>query len=134
VKGLLIISESWRSFEIMSVKNYRELIVWQKAMDLVEMIYRVSRQFPREELYGLTSQIRRAAVSIPSNIAEGQARQSTAEFRNFLSIAQGSRAEVETQLMIAQRLGYLSSQNATEILNLTEEIKRMIYSLTAKLS
>ncbi|NBO63968.1 MAG: four helix bundle protein [Acidobacteria bacterium] len=71
---------------------------------------------------------------MPSNIAEGQARQSTAEFRNFLSIAQGSRAEVETQLMVAQRLGYLSSQNATEILNLTEEIKRMIYSLTAKLS
>jgi len=116
-----------------SVKNYRELIVWQKAMDLVEMIYQVTRQFPKEELYGLTSQIRRAAVSIPSNVAEGQARQSTAEFRNFLSIAQGSRAEVETQLMIAQRLGYLSQEKAEQILNISEEIKRMIYSLTAKL-
>ncbi|NCO59494.1 MAG: four helix bundle protein [Deltaproteobacteria bacterium CG_4_8_14_3_um_filter_51_11] len=118
----------------MTVKNYRELIVWQKAMDLVEMIYQVTRQFPKEELYGLTSQIRRAAVSIPSNIAEGQARQSTAEFRNFLSIAQGSRAEVETQLMIAQRLGYVPQQQAEQILNLSEEIKRMVYSLTAKLS
>jgi len=72
----------------MSVKNYRELIVWQKSMDMVEMIYQVTRQFPKEELYGLTSQIRRAAVSVPSNIAEGQARRSTAEFKNFLSITQ----------------------------------------------
>ncbi|WP_076791112.1 four helix bundle protein [Chlorobium sp. KB01] len=118
----------------MSVKNYRELIVWQKAMDLVELIYQVTKNFPKEELYGLTSQIRRAAVSIPSNIAEGQARQSTAEFKNFLSIAQGSRAEVETQLMIAQRLGYLPQEKAEQILNLSEEIKRMIYALTAKLS
>lgn len=118
----------------MTVRNYRELIVWQKAMDLVEMIYQVTRQFPKEDLYGLTSQIRRAAVSIPSNIAEGQARHSTAEFKNFLSIAQGSRAEVETQIMIAQRLGYLQQLKAEEILNLSEEIKRMIYSLTAKLT
>ncbi|MDX9962745.1 MULTISPECIES: four helix bundle protein [Desulfobacter] len=98
------------------------------------MIYQVTRQFPKEELYGLTSQIRRAAVSIPSNIAEGQARRSTAEFKNFLSITQGSRAEVETQVMIAQRLGYLPQKNAEQILSLSEEIKRMIYSLTAKLS
>ena len=117
----------------MAVKNYRELIVWTKAMDLVEMIYQVTRQFPKEELYGLTSQIRRAAVSIPSNIAEGQARQSTAEFKNFLSFAQGSRAEVETQLMIAQRLGYLSQQTAEPILSLAEEIKRMLHALMAKL-
>ncbi|CAE6519236.1 Four helix bundle protein [Nitrosomonas nitrosa] len=119
--------------KIMTVKNYRELIIWQKAMDLVELIYQVTKNFPKEELYGLTSQIRRAAVSIPSNIAEGQARQSTSEFRNFLSIAQGSRAEVETQLMIAQRLDYLPQQKAEQILNLSEEIKRMIYSLTSKL-
>ena len=118
----------------MSVKNYRELIVWQKSMDLVVLIYQSSRSFPKEELYGLTSQIRRAAVSIPSNIAEGQSRQSTAEFRNFLSIAQGSRAEVETQIMIANRLGYLSPQVTEQVLNLTEEIKRMIYSLIAKLT
>ena len=81
---------------MVGVQDYHELIVWQKAMDLVMEIYRLTRAFPREELYGLTNQLRRAVVSIASNIAEGQARQSTAEFRNFLSIAQGSRAEVET--------------------------------------
>jgi len=80
----------------MAVQNYRELIVWQKSMDLVELVYQATKAFPKEELYGLTNQVRRAAVSIPSNIAEGQARQSTAEFKNFLSIAQGSRAETET--------------------------------------
>ena len=90
------------------VESYRDLIVWQKSMELVERVYRMTRVFPKEELYGLSSQIRRAAVSIPSNIAEGQARKSTAEFLNFLSIAQGSRAEVETQTLIAQRLGYVT--------------------------
>ncbi|MGI0483731.1 four helix bundle protein [Geminocystis sp. CENA526] len=103
-------------------------------MDLVELVYQVSREFPKEELYGLTNQVRRAVVSIPSNIAEGQSRQSTAEFKRFLSIAQGSRAEVETQIMIAQRLGYLKKEQTTSILNLSEEIKRMIYALTAKLN
>jgi len=117
----------------MAVQNYRELIVWQKAMDLVELVYQATKAFPKEELYGLTNQVRRAAVSIPSNIAEGQARQSTAEFKNFLSIAQGSRAEVETQIMIAQRLHYISQQQTDQILALSEEIKRMMYSLTAKL-
>ena len=117
----------------MAVQNYRELIVWQKAMDLVELVYQATKAFPKEELYGLTNQVRRAAVSIPSNIAEGQARQSTAEFKNFLSIAQGSRAEVETQIMITQRLRYISQQQADQILALSEEIKRMTYSLTAKL-
>ena len=117
----------------MSIKSYRDLIVWQKAMDLVEQVYRVTRQFPREESYGLTSQIRRAAVSIPSNIAEGHARQSKAEYRNFLSIAQGSQAEVETQTLIAQRLGYLNRDAATEILALLDEISRMLSTLVTKL-
>ena len=117
----------------MDVKSYQDLIVWQKAMDLVEMVYQATKGFPKGELYGLTNQVRRAAVSIPSNIAEGQARQSTAEFKNFLSIAQGSRAEVETQIMIAQRLHYISQQQTDQILALSEEIKRMMYSLTAKL-
>ncbi len=115
------------------VRNYRELIVWQKAMDLVELVYQATKLFPKEEVYGLTNQVRRAAVSIPSNIAEGQARNSTAQFKNFLSIAQGSRAEVETQIIIAQRLGYILPQEANQILNLSEEIKRMIHSLVAKL-
>jgi four helix bundle protein len=95
----------------MKVKNYRELIVWQRAMDLVEEVYKSSRDFPREEVYVLTSQIRRAAVSIPSNIAEGQGRKSTSEFLHYLSIAHGSLREVETQTLIAYRLRYLASND-----------------------
>src|SRR5712691_5534753 len=87
----------------MKVKNYQELIVWQKAMDLVEDVYKASRDFPREEVYALTSQIRRAAVSIPSNIAEGQGRRTTLDFLRHLSIAYGSLREVETQILIAGR-------------------------------
>ena len=103
----------------MAVKHYRELIVWQKSMDLVTQVYRLTRLFPREELYGLTNQIRRAAVSIPSNIAEGQARQSTAEFRNFLSIAQGSLAELETQILIAVNLNYLELTQIDAVMSLS---------------
>lgn len=109
--------------EIM-VKNYRELIVWQKAMDLVELIYEITHKFPKDELYSLTNQMRRAAVSIPSNIAEGQARHSTVEFKQYLSIAQGSRAELETQVLVAHRIGYVNDQSVDTILNLCEEIKK----------
>ena len=118
----------------MTVKNYRELIVWQRAMEVVEMVYTLTKGFPNDERFGLTSQIRRAAVSIPSNIAEGQARDSTAEFLRFLSIAQGSRAEVETQLLIASQLGYANPESIKPILNKLEEVKRMTYSLKKKLS
>ena len=117
----------------MGVRDYRELIVWQKAMDLVIEAYRLTRAFPREELYGLTNQVRRAAVSIPSNIAEGQARQSKAEFRNFLSIAQGSRAEVETQLTIAMRLDYITNEDARMSLSLLIEIQKMLATLLKRL-
>ena len=117
----------------MGVRDYRELIVWQKAMDLVIEAYRLTRAFPREELYGLTNQVRRAAVSIPSNIAEGQARQSKAEFRNFLSIAQGSRAEVETQLTIAMRLDYITNEDARPSLSLLIEIQKMLATLLKRL-
>ena len=85
-------------------------------MELVERVYRMTKAFPPEEMYGLCSQLRRAAVSVPSNIAEGQARKSRAEFLRFLSIAQGSRAEVETQTLIAERLGYVTHQQISEIL------------------
>ena len=112
-----------------TVRNYRELIVWQKAMDLVELVYQATKQFPTEELYGLTSQVRRSAVSIPSNIAEGQARKSTAEFLNFLSIANGSRAEMETQILLAQRLKYVTNDTAQQILNLSEEANRLLNGL-----
>jgi four helix bundle protein len=114
--------------------HYRKLIVWQKAMDLVELIYQLTKHFPKEELYALASQIRRAAVSIPSNIAEGQARKSTAEFRNFLSIAQGSRAELETQILIAMRLKYLTPEQAEPGMALLDELSRMLNALHSKLT
>ena len=118
----------------MQTKTYKDLIVWQKAMDLAEQTYKLTKSFPKEELYGLTSQLRRAVVSVPSNIAEGQARQSTAEFRNFLSIAQGSLAEVETQILLAIRFEYLNQPQATQALNLREEISKMLSSLRNKLA
>ncbi|MGJ8654283.1 MAG: four helix bundle protein [Opitutaceae bacterium] len=118
----------------MSVRNYTELIVWQKSILLVEQVYSATRSFPSEEIYGLTSQVRRAAVSIPSNIAEGQARKSTKEFKRFLSIALGSNAEVETQLIIAQRLDYIKQDNLNDLLSLCDEIKRMAHTLITKLN
>lgn len=118
----------------MQINSYKDLIVWQKAMDLAQEIYRLTKSFPKEELYGLTSQLRRAAVSVPSNIAEGQARQGTAEFLNFLSIAQGSLAEVHTQLLLAQRFQYLQPPDAVRAAALIEEISKMLSSLRAKLA
>jgi four helix bundle protein len=117
----------------MTVKSYKDLIVWQKSMDLVQMVYQATKEFPREELYGLTNQLRRAAISVPSNIAEGHARKSTAEFRNFLSIARGSLAEVETQLLIAQRLSYINKQRLEAILSIQVEVNKMTNALISKL-
>ena len=91
----------------MPVQHYRELLVWQRAMDLVEAVYRLTGHFPSTQIYGLTSQLRRAAVSVPSNIAEGQGRSTTRDFLHHLSMAQGSLFEAETQISIGQRLGYL---------------------------
>lgn len=118
----------------MSVKSYKDLIVWQRAMDLVEEIYRISKEFPKEEIYGLTNQMRRAAVSIPSNIAEGQARRSTAEFKRFLSISMGSLAELETQILIAQRLNYLPVESMTKIMATHQEVSKMLSALFKKLA
>jgi four helix bundle protein len=88
-------------------QTYRDLVVWQKAMELVTEIYKATERFPKEEIYGLTSQLRRAAISVPSNIAEGQGRLTKKEFHHFLGYARGSLLEMETQLLIAQNLGYL---------------------------
>lgn len=96
--------------EEIGVRKHHELKAWQEAMELVKEIYRVTREFPKEEIYGLVSQMRRAAVSIPSNIAEGAARTGTKEFLQFLSISRGSLSEVETQLLIAKSLGYIKNQ------------------------
>jgi four helix bundle protein len=117
----------------MAVENYRELIAWQKAMDLVETVYKITYGFPREELYCLTSQVRKAVISIPSNIAEGQCRWSTREFIQFLSIAHGSLGEVETQLLIGQRLRYLDEKNASAILDQTAEVGRLVNGLANSL-
>ena len=89
----------------MAVKNYTELLVWRKAMELTAEVYRIVKMLPKEELFALSDQMRRAAVSIPSNIAEGQARTSTREFLKFLSIAKGSKAELETQLILCVKVG-----------------------------
>ena len=118
----------------MKVNSYKDLIVWQKAIQLVEEVYLASRKFPKEETFGLTSQLRRAVVSIPSNIAEGQARQGTSEFRHFLSIARGSLAEVETQLIIATKLGYLTEETLAPVMILHTEIGKMLHSLIQKLT
>jgi four helix bundle protein len=117
----------------MPVKHYQELIAWQKAMDLVEEVYKVSRRFPREEIYGLTSQLRRAAVSIPSNIAEGQGRRTTADFLRHLSISYGSLLELETQLLIATRLNYLAPEKCNEILKMAGEVGRILNGLMSSL-
>jgi len=111
--------------------SYRDLLVWQKAIALVTEIYRATRSFPKEEVYGLTSQMRRAAVSIPSNIAEGQARLTKGEFRQFLGQAKGSLAELDTQLVIAQNLGYISQPEP--LLNQLAEVGRMLNGLLASL-
>ena len=118
----------------MTVKNYTELIVWQKAMDLVEEVYKATQRFPREELYGLTSQIRRAAVSVPSNIAEGQGRASTKEFLYHLSVAYGSLREVETHVMIAERLKYLRGEETLRLMGLAGEVGRLLNGLSNSLS
>jgi len=116
------------------IRSYHDLLVWQKALDLVDVIYQATRMFPKEEIYGLTNQIRRAAVSVPSNIAEGYARQSKAELRNFLSIARGSLAEVETQLIIANRQGYLNSDTMNTLIEKQTEVSKMVMALSKKVT
>jgi len=118
----------------MSGKNYTDLILWQKAMGFVEEVYRVSSRFPREEVYGLTAQIRRAAVSIPSNVAEGQGRRSRRDFRRFLRVAHGSLREAETQIVLAERLHYLSPDDRIALLRLSSEIGRLLNGLARSLS
>ena len=116
------------------IENYKDLIVWQKAMDLVEETYRLARKLPASETYALSDQMRRAAVSIPSNIAEGHTRKSAKEYLRFLYIAKGSKSELETQLLIAQRLSFFTSKEAEKAELLCAEVGRMLSSLISKLS
>ncbi|TJZ60115.1 four helix bundle protein [Sphingobacterium olei] len=113
----------------MSTVSHKDLDVWKKAIVLVSDVYRCTTAFPKEEVYSITSQIRRSAVSIPSNIAEGAARQTNKEFIQFLFIASGSCAELDTQLLIAKNLGYLNEDMYNGLLPKAEEIGKMINGL-----
>lgn len=115
------------------IKSYRDLIVWQKSISLVKNIYLFTQSFPREEQYGLTNQMRRCAVSIPSNIAEGYGRNTTGDYKRFLQIAVGSLYELQTQAEISFQLKYLEENNFTSIIGLCTEIDKMLYSLIQKL-
>jgi four helix bundle protein len=120
--------------QVKMVKSYKELETWQLAMKLVAEVYKVTKDFPKEEIYGLTNQVRRAAVSVPSNIAEGQGRNSTKEFLHYLSIARGSLFEVETQLEIARQLFYIRSEDAAFIEQLIASVGRLINGLSRSLT
>jgi len=110
-------------------RTHKDLLVWQKAVDLVIEVYNVTKSFPKDEIYGLISQIRRAAVSIPANIAEGAARQTKKEFQQFIHIAMGSLAELETHFIIAIRLTYCDNKQADAVLIKLDEIRRMLSGL-----
>ena len=118
------------------INSYKELFVWQKAMDLVAEIYRIVKLLPKEETYGLSDQMRRAAVSVPSNIVEGQARNTTRDFINFLYMVRGSNAELQTQCLIYVKLRYLGEKDIDRALFLSDEVGKMtnamILSLKAK--
>lgn len=118
----------------MVLQSYQELVGWKKGIALVTDVYRFTRSFPEEEMYGLTSQIRRAAVSIPSNIAEGQGRLSRGEFKQFLGHARGSVFEVESQILIARNLRYLSSDDADTLLAKVTELGRILNGLLKSLN
>ncbi|WP_213804890.1 four helix bundle protein [Granulicella sp. dw_53] len=114
-------------------ESYRDLLVWQRSIQLSLAIYRLTIGFPKEELFGLTSQIRRAGVSVASNIAEGHGRLSTGEYRQFLGMARGSNAEIETQLVIAKELGYGNTQVLNEAEGLAGEVGKMLNALLKRL-
>jgi four helix bundle protein len=115
------------------MRPHEKLDVWKKSIDFVVAVYESTESFPKEEKFGLTSQIRRAAVSIPANIAEGAARQSGKEFAHFLSNSQGSTSEVETELLIARRLNYVPVSRYQELIGSLDEIGRMLTGLTRHL-
>ncbi len=115
-------------------QSYKDLIVWQKGIEAAKLIYRLTATLPPDEKFGLVSQMRRASVSIPSNIAEGQARHTTGEFIQFISHAEGSVAELDTQLVLATELGFCRSQDVTSLLQLLDEIRKMLNSLRRKLN
>ena len=116
-----------------SPRSYKDLLVWQKGIELAKLIYRLTQAFPSEETFGSIAQMRRAAVSIPSNIAEGQARHTTGEFVQFISHAEGSVAELDTQLILATELAFCREMDARSAFKLIDELRRMLNVLRRKL-
>jgi len=116
------------------IKNYKDLLVWQKGMDLVEVVYRIAESLPSKEQWVLSSQMRRAAISIPCNIAEGYGRQSTGSYKQFLAISRGSLLELETQVHLCVRLGYVMQNDTELILNKIVELNKMLSSLIKKVN
>ncbi len=117
----------------MRSQSYRDLMVWKKSINVSVYVYELCADFPRSELYGIADQMKRAAVSIPSNIAEGQARSSSKEFLRFLSIANGSLAELDTQRIIAERLGFLSFERSSNLSHQLTEVRKMLFALARTL-
>lgn len=116
------------------VESHKDLTVWQKSMDLVVLVYKLMEQLPKEERYSLCDQIRRSAVSIPSNIAEGKSRNSIKQYKHFVGIAKGSAAELETQLLICERIGYLDKEELSEVMGLLDEVSKMLAKLNIALA
>ena len=114
------------------IKDFKDLVVWQRAMDLVAEVYQVVKKLPKEELYALSDQIRRAVISIPSNIAEGYGRNSSKEFSHFISIAKGSKSELETQLLLCVKIDYLKESDIQNVMYLIDQVGKMLYSLQKK--
>ncbi len=118
----------------MSQQPYKTLLIWQKAIELVDDIYRITAVFPKSELFGLSAQCRRSAVSIPSNIAEGSQRGTDKDFANFILIAKGSLAELQTQMIIAMRQNFVDKKQCENISNKIEELNKMMFSFRRKLT
>jgi len=118
----------------MSIHSHRDLIVWNKAMDLAVCAHAISNRFPAREVYGLTSQVNRASVSVPANIAEGHARPTTRDFLHFLGIARGSLMELQTLLLLAVRLGYIREEGAVPAFSLITEVNKMLIALRGRLA
>jgi four helix bundle protein len=116
------------------IRDYRDLLIWQGAMKLAQAIYSTTATFPAAEMYGLTSQIRRSAVSVPSDIAEGYGRENDGDFRRFLAIARGSLAELQTQLILSGELGFIDQKSIASLLENTEEVARMIRGMQKSLA
>ncbi|CCV11802.1 four helix bundle protein [Mesorhizobium sp. STM 4661] len=116
------------------IESYRDLIVWQQAMDLAVSIYKATKAWPKEELYGTTTQVRRAATSVPANIAEGYGRESRASYQQFLRIAQGSLKELETHLLVALHVGIVSAEAVEPLMTLSESVGKLLRLLIRKLS